>query len=910
VQTSSHKSQSHNYNPSVDLDPANMSALMEAKVKSVLSGDTLILQNKNKQERTLSLAFINAPRLNNDEPGSFQSRDFIRKLCVGKSVRFSVLYTIPQKTGGASRDYGIVTLQNGQLLPDAIVSEGWAKLRDNADRNAENPQSTELLERLNALEAHARADEKGLWGEQPQEIQNARELPDTKAFAEQYNGQPIDAIVERVLSGDRLICRLMVTPTNHVQTTVLVAGIKAPATARKNPSDGTSQPAEPWGNESQQFVEERVLQRGVSVRILGLSPNSLLVGEVRHPVGNIAEFLLSQGLARCVDHHSTWLGAEMGKLRQAERSARERQQGLFTNNVAQKKTSGGEIEAVVSRVFSADTLYIRNKNGVEKRVNLSSVRQPKPTDAKQSPFGAEAKELLRKRLIGKHVKVVIDGKRPATEGYDEREMATVSYNGKNVGLMMVESGYCSVIRHRMDDTDRSPIYDELLAAEETAQKEGKGMWNHKAPKPQQYVDHSENLEKAKRQMSLLSRQKRVPAVVDFVKSGSRFTILIPRENSKLTFVLGGIRAPRSARNANDTAEPFGQEAHDFASKRCLQRDVEIDVEDNDKVGGFIGTLYVNRENFAKLLVEEGLASVHAYSAEKTGNAAELFAAEQKAKDGRKGMWHSWDPSQDAAENGDNYDEAPTDTNGNGDAALPTPKRDYKDVTITHVDPTTARLKLQLLGSGKVNLDSMMKDFASFNLQPGNSQPLPGPPKAGDVVSAKFTQDGQWYRARVRRNDRDAKTSEVVYIDYGNSESQPWSALRVLNTERFGVQKLRAQAVDAALSFVQFPTSPEYLADSVAFLHEIAVDRQLVANVDFTDARDNNLLWVTLLDPAAKNQTDSLNAEVISEGLAMVPKKLKPFERANGALLQDLKQREASAKGERRGMWEYGDLTED
>jgi staphylococcal nuclease domain-containing protein 1 len=883
---------------------------MEAKVKSVLSGDTLILQNKNKQERTLSLAFINAPRLNNDEPGSFQSRDFIRKLCVGKMVRFSVLYTIPQKTGGSPRDYGIVMLQNGQLLPDAIVSEGWAKLRDDADRKAENPQSTELLERLEALEAHARVDEKGLWAAKQQEIQNARELPDTKAFSEQYNGQPIDAIVERVLSGDRLICRLMVTPTNHVQTTVLVAGIKAPATARKNPSDGSSQPAEPWGNESQSFVEDRMLQRGVSVRILGISPNQLLVGEVRHPVGNIAEFLLTQGLARCVDHHSTWLGAEMGKLRQAERTARERQQGLFANNAAPKKTASGEIEAVVSRIFSADTLYIRNKNGVEKRVNLSSVRQPKPTDPNQSPFGTEAKELMRKRLIGKHVKVVIDGKRPATEGYDEREMATVTYNGKNVGLMMVESGYCSVIRHRMDDTDRSPIYDELLAAEETAQKEGKGMWNSKAPKPQQYVDHSENLEKAKRQMSLLSRQKRVPAIVDFVKSGSRFTVLIPRENSKLTFVLGGIRAPRSARNAQDTGEPFGQEAHDFANKRCLQRDVEIDVEDTDKVGGFIGTLYVNRENFAKLLVEEGLASVHAYSAEKTGNAAELFAAEQKAKDSRKGMWHSWDPSQEAAENGDAYDEAPADTNGTSDAALPTPKRDYKDVTITHVDPTTARLKLQLLGSSKANLDSLMKDFASFNLQPNNSQSLPGPPKAGDVVSAKFTQDGQWYRARVRRNDRDAKTSEVVYIDYGNSESQPWSALRALNTERFGLQKLRAQAVDAALSFVQFPTSPEYLADSVAFLHEIAVDRQLVANVDFTDVRDGNLMWVTLLDPSAKNQTESLNAEVISEGLAMVPKKLKPFERANGALLQDLKEREGVAKSERRGMWEYGDLTED
>ncbi|KAL1590632.1 hypothetical protein WHR41_00807 [Cladosporium halotolerans] len=882
---------------------------MEAKVKSVLSGDTLILQNKNKQERTLSLAFINAPRLNNDEPGSFQSRDFIRKLCVGKFVRFSVLYSIPQKSGGAPRDYGIVLLQNGQLLPDAIVSEGWAKLRDDADRKAESPQATELLERLEALEAHARADEKGLWASKLPEIQNAREMPDTKAFSETHKGQPIDAIVERVLSGDRLICRLMVTPTQHIQTTVLVAGIKAPTTARTNPSDGTTQPAEPWGNESQSFVEDRILQRGVSVRILGISPNQLLVGEVRHPVGNIAEFLLKEGLARCVDHHSTWLGAEMGKLRQAERSARERQAGVFTNNVTQKKATGGEIDAVVSRVFSADTLFVRNKAGAEKRINLSSVRQPKPTDPKQSPFGAEAKDLLRKRLIGKHVKVVIDGKRPATEGYDEREMATVSYNGKNVGLMMVESGYCSVIRHRMDDTDRSPIYDELLAAEEAAQKEGKGMWNPKSPKPQTYVDHSESLEKAKRQMSLLSRQKRVPAIVDFVKSGSRFTILIPRENSKLTFVLGGIRAPRSARGPQDTAEPFGQEAHDFAIKRCMQRDVEVDVEDNDKVGGFIGTLYVNRENFAKLLVEEGLASVHAYSAEKTGNAAELFAAEQKAKDLRKGLWQNWDPSQDAAENGDDYDDTPAAEPTNGDAATP-PKRDYKDVTVTHVDPTTARLKLQLLGSSKSSLDTLMKDFASFHLSPGSSQPLPGPPKAGDIVSAKFTQDGQWYRARVRRNDRDAKTSEVVYIDYGNSETQPWSALRVLAAEKFGVQRLRAQAVDAALSFAQFPTTnPEYLADSVSFLNDLALDRALVANVDFNDTREN-LMWVTLLDPQARNQSESLNAEVVGEGLAMVPKKLKAFERGNASVLQDLKERERVAKEERRGMWEYGDLTED
>lgn len=31
----------------------------------------------------------------------------------------------------------------------------------------------------------------------------------------------------------------------------------------------------------------------------------------------------------------------------------------------------------------------------------------------------------------------------------------------------MENGWASVVRHRKDDEDRSPIYDELLAAEET-----------------------------------------------------------------------------------------------------------------------------------------------------------------------------------------------------------------------------------------------------------------------------------------------------------------------------------------------------------------------------------------------------------------------------------------------------------
>ncbi|KAF2272347.1 uncharacterized protein EI97DRAFT_484005 [Westerdykella ornata] len=883
-------------------------ATFEAKVKSVLSGDTIILHNLHnpKQERTLSLAYVTAPRMRRegDEQFAFESRDFLRRLLVGRVVQFRVLYKIPT---GVNREYGILQLPNRTQFPDIAVAEGWLKVRDDAGRKEDSEDAVQLVEKLHMLEARAKADSKGMWADEYIRIHSTGELSDPKGFVEEHKGQDLSAIVEKALSGDRLIVRILLSPTEHVQTMVLIAGIRAPSTKRTNPSDGKEQPAEPFGEEAQEFVEIRLLQRNVNLQLLGVSPNGQIIANVKHPVhGNIAPFLLQEGLARCNDHHTTLLGREMAALRQAERVAREGRKGIYQGHVQQKTSAAGEMEAVVSRVQSADTLYLRGKSGAERRVNLSSVRQPKPTDPKQAPWVPEAKEFLRKKIIGKHVRFTIDGKRPAAEGYDEREMATVKYQDKNIGLLLVENGMASVIRHRQEDTDRSPIYDELLLAEQAAQEAEKGIWSPKAPATKQYVDYSESLEKAKRQLSLLSRQRKVPAIVDFVKSGSRFTILVPRENAKLTFVLSGIRAPRSARNPTDKAEPFGQEAHEFANKRTLQRDVEIDVEDCDKMGGFIGTLYVNRENFAKILLEEGLATVHAYSAEKSGNANELFAAEKKAKEARKGLWQDWDPSQDE-EHEEDVAAAGAETNG---SAAQGRRKDYRDVIVTHVDES-GKLKLQQVGSNTTGaLNELMTAFRNFHLSPSNNQGLTDPPKAGDYVAAQFTEDNSWYRARIRRNDRENKKAEVVYIDYGNSEVLPWSRLRPLTQPQFSPQtKLKAQAVDAQLSFIQLPAKDEYRSETIDFInHEIA-NRQLVANVDAVD-KDGSL-WVTLFDPSASQSADeSLNAEIVSEGLASVPRKLKAWEKAAGEVLAALRKRQEEAKAERRGMWEYGDLEDD
>jgi len=99
------------------------------------------------------------------------------------------------------------------------------------------------------------------------------------------------------------------------------------------------------------------------------------------------------------------------------------------------------------------------------------------------------------------------------------------------------------------------------------------------------------------------------------------------ENSNKRLCVG-IRAPRTARNPSEKAEPYGSEAAEFATRRYMQRDVEIEVDTVDKSGGFIGTLFVNKtENAAITLIKEGLASVHSFSAEGLSWSRQLYDAE-------------------------------------------------------------------------------------------------------------------------------------------------------------------------------------------------------------------------------------------------------------------------------------------
>lgn len=113
---------------------------------------------------------------------------------------------------------------------------------------------------------------------------------------------------------------------------------------------------------------------------------------VLHPAGNVAEHLVSAGLARVVDWHAGMLasGGGMERLRAAEKVAKEKRLYLYANlptttvsttGKAIGATSNGHsrnFDATVTRIWSADQISVVEKeDGKERRIQLSSVRGPR-----------------------------------------------------------------------------------------------------------------------------------------------------------------------------------------------------------------------------------------------------------------------------------------------------------------------------------------------------------------------------------------------------------------------------------------------------------------------------------------------------------------------------------------------------
>uniref|UniRef100_A0A2K6GQ79 Staphylococcal nuclease domain-containing protein n=1 Tax=Propithecus coquereli TaxID=379532 RepID=A0A2K6GQ79_PROCO len=875
----------------------------------VLSGCAIIVRGQPRggppPERQINLSNIRAGNLARraaatqpdakdtpDEPWAFPAREFLRKKLIGKEVCFTIENRTPQ-----GREYGMIYLgkdTNGENIAESLVAEGLATRREGMRAN--NPEQN----RLSECEEQAKAAKKGMWSE-GNGSHTIRDLKYTienpRHFVDSHHQKPVNAIIEHVRDGS--VVRALLLPDYYL-VTVMLSGIKCPTFRRE--ADGSETP-EPFAAEAKFFTESRLLQRDVQI-ILESCHNQNILGTILHPNGNITELLLKEGFARCVDWSIAVYTRGAEKLRAAERFAKERRLRIWRDYVAPTANldqKDKQFVAKVMQVLNADAIVVKLNSGDYKTIHLSSIRPPRlegeNTQDKNKklrplydiPYMFEAREFLRKKLIGKKVNVTVDYIRPASPAtetvpaFSERTCATVTIGGINIAEALVSKGLATVIRYRQDDDQRSSHYDELLAAEARAIKNGKGLHSKKEVPIHRVADISGDTQKAKQFLPFLQRAGRSEAVVEYVFSGSRLKLYLPKETCLITFLLAGIECPRGARNLPglvQEGEPFSEEAMLFTKELVLQREVEVEVENMDKAGNFIGWLHIDGANLSVLLVEHALSKVH-FTAERSSYYKSLLSAEEAAKQKKEKVWA-------------HYEEQPVEE------VMPVLEEkersaSYKPVFVTEITDDL-HFYVQDVETGtqlEKLMENMRNDIASHPPVEGSYAP-----RRGEFCIAKFV-DGEWYRARVEKVESPAKV-HVFYIDYGNREVLPSTRLGTL-PPAFSTRVLPAQATEYAFAFIQVPQDDDARTDAVDSVVRDIQNTQCLLNVEHLSA---GCPHVTLQFADSKGD---VGLGLVKEGLVMVEvRKEKQFQK----VITEYLNAQESAKSARLNLWRYGDFRAD
>lgn len=845
---------------------------------------------------------IQSPRIgsiNKDEERlAFEARSFVIDSTVGKLIEFNITNTLNQ--GESSIEFGEVHLPKvhfpkSEDLTTHIIRNGWAKLRNNID----GP--------LNVVQDLAKIKHRGIWNYDnnlKRNVQFSLAQSNVEKFVHDYKSKTLVGLVEQVRDGSNVKIRLLLSNDNHQYINLSLLGVRSPKIKR----DDLIEEGEEFGEQSKLYVESKCLQSIVRVNVVSNNQSlNSLIGFIHLNNGqNLSECIISNGFGKFADWHSALLSSQgpshIPSLKVAEKFAQKNKLNIWQNyveEVVDNNTNGinninnhnsnnnynskamdphpRQSEVIVSRIWSGDQLSVINLNkdgseGNEKRIQLSSIRQPRGNDQKSIHFQNEAKEFLRKKLIGKKVIYQHDYTRPKDENFDERECATIRLHSnlqKSLNSLLVEKGFCNVIKHKKDD-HKSLEYSQLLILEQNSINESKGIHSNKDLNAinRNIPDASETYSKANSFLNNWKRVGKVNAIVDYVLSGSRFRLYIPKDNQKLTFVLSGIRTPKTVKN-NEIYEPFSKESLDYSNRKLLQRDIEILFEGVDKVGSFIGTLLINGENFGINLCKQGLAYVHEPSAQYLNYGEDLFDAEQLAKENRRGIWENYDESENErlAEEEERKLKEKEEKEKESDSM-----NDLIDIFISDIRSSPFSFSVQMVGSEESKkFETFMKSFATYHQNYKNVDFIP---KNGMLVSAKFSQDNQWYRAKIRKSSEVLKTAQVTFIDYGNEEVVNFKDLRLLD-EKFKL--LKPQATSAKLSFVDLlPLDNDYGHESLDRFKEICDGRNMVAKVDHKD--DNGFLHLRVLDPSDPDSAISpeycVNADLIADGLATIDKRAK------------------------------------
>lgn len=377
------------------------------------------------------------------------------------------------------------------------------------------------------------------------------------------------------------------------------------------------------------------------------------------------------------------------------------------------------------------------------------------------------------------------------------------------------------------------------------------------------------------------RSGRVSAVVEFVSSGGRVRVYVPKETCIATVLLAGVQAPRTGfKDSPD--EPCAREAADFTKSVALQRNVDLEVLESDKNGNLVGNIFLQSgESLSTLLVRNGFASVP-FWAQRFPGFDLLKQEEENAKGSKSNIWSTYDPAAEAAAAASHGEQVTED----GD----TPRIEKAEtVVVTHIVSAIGFYAQFTKDAEK--LEEVMGIINGAGLTGGAISP-----KKGNVVAAQFV-DGSWYRAKVT-SAKDG-VYDLLYIDYGNTESHTGNGKLAELPE--GVADIENGATEMSLAVLGLPPT-DYCDEAAGVLSSGIMNNMYNCNVEY---KEEGVSYVTLI---AEETNDNVAKTMLSLGYASVSKQRVDFKLKT--LQSEYRAIEQEAKTARAGMWMYGDISED
>lgn len=906
-------------------------------VKAVPSGDTIVVMKTATPvggpppEMRLTLSSLKAPVLSydgsSDEPYAWAGREWLRRRLVGTQVNFSIDYRVRNM----SRVFATVSQPGAdRSLNEEAVAAGVARVRRPlADTEDTSPEFEVLL----AAEEKAAAARIGLHAGGSPPV--TRSLPPADAqllapdlFVQACKGRVIRGVVEYVMNGSALKMLLKDVPTvaenvmgDRTQT-VCLSGVQCPGFRRAEGDDPSAPPKPmPFAGIAKFTTEVRLLNRDVNVSIEGVDRNGMLFATVEDPKAQvyIGEELLRSGFAKTVGW-SIDLSARAPALRAAERSARDRQLGLWKGFKA-ATTDPENFSGKCVEVVSGDMIAVLDDNtGSVRRISLASVRANRTDRGSRErsvmPTGpvAEAKEALRKKLIGRRVNVKVEYTRAPSEESQRKDVmvfATVGREGdkKNtdVALPLISSGLLAVVRHRGEE-DRAGNYEEYLQRQKTAQDAKKGIHSEQNGGFVR-INNLTGPDAKKRSRDVLSGLQRngpYKAVVEYVSSASRYRLFLPSESMLITLALRAVRCPQSTRKIyapdgsirEETAgEPHGDEAADFAKENFMQRDVEVEVHNVDRVGAFLGNIHTispsgERTDVSATILSHGHGYLHeSFDPSRDLSGSKYVSIERTAKEAKKGVWSDY--------------VEPTSVERSAASAQNGVKRTITG-TVCEIG-FGGRIFVQNKDTSKAALASVETGLAGLSLESAQPAPAAGL-RPGMVVAARYSADNRWYRAKIVFMRKDGPV-DVHFIDYGNEESVPVKDIR-----RFGVAagfvSAPPIATEVALENIVVPGADDPCGVAAGeYLRELVYGEDITVSVSASEGAGKVIGDILIPVPGsadAASKSLSLTEQILRSGLARIVRKSN---RTSKAAFKKLRPFEEAGIATRQYLWNYGEAFE-